>query len=83
MKKRLTAFLVLCMLFCMHGTVFAVQSAPVAAQPDLMRDGSITVHLNTVNETPGFDSAMRSHTARQAERSTASFFMNLRRAGTL
>ena len=55
MKKRLTAFLVLCMLFCMHGTVFAVQSAPVAAQPDLMRDGSITVHLNTVNETPVAD----------------------------
>lgn len=55
MKKRLTAFLVLCMLFCMHGAVFAVQSAPVAAQPDLMRDGSITVHLNTVNETPVTD----------------------------
>ena len=55
MKKRLTAFLVLCMLFCMHGAVFAVQSEPLAAQPDLMRDGSITVHLDTVNETPVTD----------------------------
>ena len=55
MKKRLTAFLVLCMLFCMHGAVFAVQSEPVAAQPDLTRDGSITVHLDTVNEKPVLD----------------------------
>ena len=59
MKKRLTAFLVLCMLFCMHGAVFAVQSEPVAAQPDLMRNGSITVHLETVNEAPVTDGAAR------------------------
>lgn len=55
MKKRLTAFLVLCMLFCMHGAVFAVQSVPAAAQPDLMRDGSVTVHLSTVDESPVTD----------------------------
>lgn len=52
MKKRLTAFLVLCLLFCMHGAVFAAQSEPMAAQPDLMHNGSITVHLETANETP-------------------------------
>ena len=58
MKKRLTAFLVLCLLFCMHGAVFAVQSEPIAAQPDLMQNGSITVHLETANETPVNDGSV-------------------------
>ena len=55
MKKGIIAALILCMLFCMHGVVFAAQSEPVAAQPDLMRDGSITVHLFTVDKEPVLD----------------------------
>lgn len=52
MKKRMLAVLILCMLFSMHGVVFAAQSEPLAAQPDLMQDGSITVYLNTVTDEP-------------------------------
>lgn len=59
MKKRITAVLILCMLLCMHGVVFAAQSEPVTALPDLTRDGSITVHLNTVNKEPVLDGSAK------------------------
>ena len=55
MKRRMIAVVILCMLLSMHGVVFAAQSEPLAAQPDLMRDGSITVHLETVTEEPVLD----------------------------
>ena len=56
MKRRMTAVLILCMLLaCMRGVVFAAQSEPLAAQPDLMREGSITVHLDTVTGEPVLD----------------------------
>ena len=55
MKKRMTAALILCLLLCMQWVCFAAQSEPVAAQPDLMRDCSITVHLKTVTDEPVLD----------------------------
>ena len=59
MKKRIIAVWILCMLFSMHGVVFAAQSEPLAAQPDLSKTGSITVHLNTVDEEPVQDGSAR------------------------
>ena len=55
MKKRMTAVLILCLLLCTQWVCFAAQSEPAAAQPDLMRDCSITVYLKTVTDEPVLD----------------------------
>ncbi len=59
MKKRMAAVLVLCLIFCMHGVVFAAQSEPAEAVPDLTRDCSITVHLQTVTKEPVLDGSVQ------------------------
>ena len=60
MKKRMTAVLVLCMLlFCMHGVVFAAQSLPETAQPDLSRECSINVFLTTITGGPVTDGSIQ------------------------
>ena len=59
MKKRMTALLVLCILLLgMHGVVFAAQSLPEAAQPDLTRKCSITAHLKTFTGEPATDGSI-------------------------
>ncbi len=59
MKKRMTAVLVLCMLlFAMHGVVFAAQSLPETAQPDLSRECSINVYLKTFAGEPVKDGSV-------------------------
>ena len=56
MKKRMTAVLVLfCMLICVRGIVFAAQSEPAAAGPDLSKECSIVVHLFTFDKEPVTD----------------------------
>ena len=56
MKKRMTAVLVLlCMLICVRGIVFAAQSEPAAAGPDLSKECSIVVHLFTFDKKPVTD----------------------------
>lgn len=52
MKRRMTAVWILCLLLCTQWVAFAAQSEPVAAEPDLMRNCSLTVHLTTVAEEP-------------------------------